>query len=41
VKRLTGSYKVPALVLDDGTVINESQNVVAWAKANPAQSVGG
>jgi len=36
IKRLTGSYKVPALMLDDGSVIDESQNIVAWAKANPA-----
>lgn len=36
VKRLTGSYKVPTLVLDDGTVIDESQNIAAWAAANHA-----
>jgi hypothetical protein len=37
VKRLTGNYKVPTLVLDDGTtIIDGSQNIVAWAKANPA-----
>ena len=41
VKHLTGNYKVPTLVLDDGAVIDESQNIVAWAKANPAQRVGG
>ncbi len=35
VKRLTGNYKVPTLVLDDGTVIDESKNIVAWARATP------
>jgi len=36
IKRLTGSYKVPTLMLDDGSVVDESQNIVAWAEANPA-----
>jgi hypothetical protein len=36
VKRLTGESFVPVLVLDDGTVINESQRIVDWARANPA-----
>jgi glutathione S-transferase len=36
VKRLTGNYKVPTLVLDDGTVVDESQNIAAWATANPS-----
>lgn len=36
VKRLTSSYKVPTLLLDDGTLIDGSQNIVAWAAANPA-----
>jgi hypothetical protein len=31
IKNLTGNYKVPTLVLDDGTVIDESQRIVAWA----------
>jgi hypothetical protein len=35
VNRLTGNYKVPTLELDDGTVIDESQHIIAWAKANP------
>ena len=38
IKRLTGNYKVPTLILDDGTIIDGSQNIVAWAKANPARS---
>ncbi len=36
VKRLTGSYTVPSLILDDGTVVDDSKNIVAWAQANPA-----
>jgi hypothetical protein len=36
VKRLTGNYKVPALVLDDGTIIDGSQNIVEWARTNEA-----
>lgn len=36
VKELTGSPMVPVLVLDDGKVISESKEIVAWAEANPA-----
>lgn len=35
VKRLTGNYEVPTLVLDDGTVVDESGAIAAWAAANP------
>jgi hypothetical protein len=38
VKRLTGKSWVPALVLDDGTAIGGSEEIVAWAKANPASA---
>jgi hypothetical protein len=38
VKKLTGSYMVPVLQLDDGTVIQDSEKIVAWAKANPASA---
>ncbi|HXP98467.1 MAG TPA: glutathione S-transferase N-terminal domain-containing protein, partial [Solirubrobacteraceae bacterium] len=34
VKRLTGNYKVPTLVLDDDTVVDESDKIVAWAEAH-------
>jgi hypothetical protein len=34
VKRLTGNYKVPTLILDDGTIIDGSENIVAWAEAS-------
>jgi hypothetical protein len=37
VEKLTGSPTVPVLVTDDGEVINESQRIVEWAKAHPAQ----
>lgn len=36
VRELTGSPMVPVLVLDDGKVISESKEIVAWAEANPA-----
>jgi glutathione S-transferase len=36
VKQLTGEYTVPVLVTDDGEVISDSKNIVAWAKAHPA-----
>jgi hypothetical protein len=35
VKRLTGESFVPVLVLDDGCVIKDSENIVAWARDNP------
>ena len=35
-KELTGSSTVPVLVTDDGEVISDSKNIVAWAKAHPA-----
>ena len=35
VKGLTGECFVPVLVLDDGAVIKDSQNIVAWASGNP------
>jgi len=36
VQELTGNSWVPTLVLDDGTVIDGSREIVAWAGANPA-----
>jgi hypothetical protein len=38
VKRLTGNHWVPALVTDDGTVVQGSREIAAWAKAHPAQA---
>ena len=36
VKRISGTSWVPTLVLDDGTVVDGSQKIVAWAAAHPA-----
>ncbi len=33
---MTGNYKVPTLVLDDGAVIDGTASIIEWAKANPA-----
>jgi hypothetical protein len=40
VKRLTGNSWVPALVTDDGAVIQGSYEIESWAQANPAGSAG-
>jgi hypothetical protein len=36
VQELTGNRWVPTLVLDDGTAIDGSKAIVAWAGENPA-----
>ena len=36
VKRPTGNYTVPTLVLDDGTAIDGSSNNLVRAEANPS-----
>ncbi len=36
VQELTGNRWVPTLVLDDQTVIDGSDEIVAWAQANPS-----
>jgi hypothetical protein len=36
VKRLTGSSMVPVLVTDDGEVVQDSKNIIDWARKNPA-----
>ncbi len=36
VKELTGNYWVPALVTDDGEVVQGSREIIAWAAAHPA-----
>ena len=38
VTRLTGESWVPVLVLDDGEVVRESENIVVWARDNPGLS---
>ena len=34
VRELTGNYQVPTLVLDDGTVVDGTQNIVDWARTS-------
>ena len=36
VEELTGNRMVPTLELDDGSVIDGSGAIAAWARANPA-----
>jgi hypothetical protein len=36
IKKMTGSSWVPVLETDDGEVISDSKNIVAWAEAHPA-----
>ncbi len=36
VEELTGNRWVPTLLLDDGTVIDGSHEIMDWARANPA-----
>ena len=36
VQELTGNRWVPTLLLDDGTVIDGSHEIMDWARANPA-----
>jgi hypothetical protein len=38
VKELTGNNWVPTLVTDDGTVIQDSEKIAAWARENPASA---
>lgn len=41
VHQLTGNYWVPTLQLDNGTVIDGSQEIVAWAREHPAGASAG
>ena len=41
VKQLTGQSWVPVLVTDDGDVIQDSKNIVTWAKENPKAAPAG
>jgi hypothetical protein len=40
VNGLTGNHWVPALVTDDGTVVQGSAKIIAWAGENPAVPAG-
>jgi glutathione S-transferase len=35
VQELTGNRCVPTLILDEGTVIDDSRAIVDWARAHP------
>lgn len=39
-KRLTGKTTVPVLLTDDGEVVADSKNIVAWAREHPASATG-
>lgn len=41
VKRLTGNTWVPALVTDDGVVIQGSREIAEWARTHPAGAAAG
>jgi hypothetical protein len=36
VKELTGNYWVPAVVTDEGEVVQGSRRIIAWAQSHPA-----
>ena len=36
VRELTGQSWVPVLVTDEGELIQDSKEIIAWAQANPA-----
>ncbi|MGH2783401.1 MAG: glutathione S-transferase N-terminal domain-containing protein [Thermoleophilaceae bacterium] len=36
MRELTGRNWVPVLVTDEGEVIQDSRDIIAWARANPA-----
>ncbi|MEK6227995.1 MAG: glutathione S-transferase N-terminal domain-containing protein [Actinomycetota bacterium] len=38
VNELTGNYQVPTLILDDGSLIDGTANIIAWAQENPVDS---
>jgi len=35
IKALSGTNEVPVLVLDDGTVVSDSSEIVRWAREHP------
>jgi hypothetical protein len=41
VKEMTGNHWVPALVTNDGTVVQGSGEIIEWAQAHPAPVPGG
>jgi glutathione S-transferase len=41
LKKLSGQEKLPVLRLTDGTMINGSAKIIAWARQNPPARGGG
>jgi glutaredoxin len=39
LKQLSGQEQLPVLLLPDGTTINGSSNIIAWANEHPAMPV--
>lgn len=39
VRRLAGNIVVPAVVTDDGEIIQEAKNIIAWAQTHPGPTV--
>jgi hypothetical protein len=37
IKKRTGNYQVPTLELDDGSLVDGTDPIIAWAHANPAE----
>ncbi len=35
IKALSGTNEVPVLVLDDGSVVSDSSEIIRWAKQHP------
>jgi glutathione S-transferase len=44
LKAISGQEQLPVLMLSDGSTVNGSASIIAWAKANPphgGESAGG
>jgi glutathione S-transferase len=41
LKAMSGQEKLPVMKLPDGTVLNGSANIIAWAKTNSPVTTGG
>jgi hypothetical protein len=40
LKAMSGQEKLPVMKLPDGTFVNGSSNIIAWAKANSPVATG-
>jgi glutathione S-transferase len=41
LKQMSGQEKLPVLLLPDGTTVNGSASIIAWARANTPAGTGG